>query len=192
MLVKLENVRLSFPALFEAKAYKPGDKPMHKGTFLIPKGSDLDKKIQKAILDTVKVKFSLNDEKAQRLIDSIKNNPNKFCYQDGDVKGYDGYDDHMALTAKAEKRPTVIDRDKTPLTAADGKPYAGCYVNAFIEFFGYTNSGKGVSAGLGGVQFAKDGESFGGGTRVSEDDFDDLGDGADADGLVGDDEDGLA
>lgn len=189
MLVKLENVRLSFPDLFEAKPYKPGDKPMHSATFLIPKGSALDKKIEKAILDTVKVKFG--EKNAEKLIESIRNNPNKFCYQDGDTKPYDGYEGHMALRAKVEKRPVVIDRDKTPLTAADGKPYAGCYVNAFVEFFGYTNSGKGVSAGLGGVQFYADGDSFGGGTRVSEDDFDDLGDGADADGGF-DDEDGLA
>ena len=186
MLVKLQNVRLSFPDLFEAKPYTAGDKPMHSATFLIPKGSDLDKTVWKAIKDQVKVKFGLNDEKAQKLIDSIKNNPNKFCYQDGDTKTYDGYEGHMALRAKAEKRPTVIDRDKAPLQAADGRPYAGCYVNAFVEFFGYNNSGKGVSAGLGGVQFVKDGDAFGGGTRVSEDDFDDLGDGADAEDVDSD------
>lgn len=182
MLVKLQNVRLSFPDLFEAKPFKAGDKPMHSATFLIPKGSKQDKEIWKAILDEAKVKFG--EKNAEKIIEQIKNNPNKFCYQDGDTKTYDGYEGHMALRAKSEKRPTVINRDKTPLTASDGRPYAGCFVNAFVEFFGYDNTGKGISAGLGGVQFVKDGVSFGGGTRVSEDDFDDLGDlgdGADTD-----------
>lgn len=181
MLIKLSNVRLSFNALFTPEAYKAGDEEKFKAVFLIEKGSDLDKRIQQGMLDVAKLKFG--EKNAQRVLDSIRVNPNKCCYQDGDTRDYDGYEGHMALTAKNASRPLVLDRDKTPLNAQDGKPYSGCYVNAQIELFGYTEGGKGISASLGGVQFVRDGDKFGGGTRVTEDHFDDLGD-------FGDDEDG--
>ena len=85
----------------------------------------------------------------------------------------------VAVSAKSKTRPLVIDTDKTPLAEEDGKPYVGCYVNAIIEFFGYDNSGKGVSATLKGVQFVRDGDAFSAVAPASEDDFDDLSDGAD-------------
>jgi len=177
MKIKLQNVRLSFPALFKAEAFKPGDDPKFKATFLIPKGSDLHAQVEKAILETVTVKHGA---KAAKLIQQIRNNPNKFCYQDGDLKAYDGYEGMMALSAKNVVRPLVIDRDRIPLTEADGKPYAGCYVNASVEFFAYDNSGVGVSASVAGVQFVRDGDAFGGGSAAKADEFDDLGEGADA------------
>lgn len=181
MKIKLQNVRLSFPGLFKAEAFKPGDDPKYKATFLIEAGSAQHKAVEQAILETVRAKFGAKD--AEKLIAQIRNNPNKFCYQDGNTKSYDGYEGMFALTAKNSVRPLVIDRDRTPLTEADGRPYAGCYVNASVEFFAYDSSGKGVSASLGGVQFVKDGDAFAGGKAASEDDFDAL-DGADADDLV--------
>jgi len=61
----------------------------------------------------------------------------------------------------------------TPLVKEDGKPYAGCYVNANIELYAYSHpkGGKGVSASLRAVQFLKDGESFGAGPVNAEDEF---------------------
>ncbi len=170
--VKLNKVRLSFPGLFEATAFKPGDEPKFKATFLIPKGSAQIKEIEAAIKQVLTEKCG---KKADSVLNSIRGNPNKFCLQDGDHKEYDGYEGMMALTAKSTARPLVIDRDKTPLSAADGKPYAGCYVNATLELFAYDSSGIGVSASLKGVQFVKDGDAFGGGAPASPDDFDDLG-----------------
>ncbi|MDC5277565.1 DUF2815 family protein, partial [Acinetobacter baumannii] len=64
---------------------------------------------------------------------------------------------------------------KTPLVQADGRPYAGCYVNAAIELWCQDNNyGKRINASLRGVQFLKDGEAFAGGGVASEDDFEDL------------------
>jgi hypothetical protein len=179
--MKLQNVRLSFPALFRAEAFKQGDEPKFKATFLIPKGSDLHEQVEKAILDVVRAKHGA---KAEKIIAQIRNNPNKFCYQDGDTKSYDGYEGMMALSAKNSVRPTVIDRNKAPLTEQDGKPYAGCYVNATVDFFAYDNSGVGVSASVTGVQFLRGGDAFAGGRAASPDDFDEIDEGADADDLV--------
>ena len=44
MDIKLANVRLSFPGLFKAEPFQPGDEPKFKATFLVPKGSDLEEK----------------------------------------------------------------------------------------------------------------------------------------------------
>lgn len=175
MKVQLKNVRLSFPGLFEATAFKPGDELKYKATFLVPKGSQQEKEIEAAIKATLVEFPKCGAKRADAVLNQIRHNPNKFCFQDGDTKEYDGYAGMMALTAKNSARPLLIDRDKTPLTAADGKPYAGCYVNASVEIFAYDSSGIGISASLKGVQFVRDGDAFGGGAPASADEFDDLG-----------------
>ena len=182
MKIKLQNVRLSFPGLFKAEPFQAGDEPKYKATFLIEKGSDNDKRVQAAISEAAALKWTPG--KAPKILDSIRGNSNRFGYQDGNTKSYDGYEDMMALTAKSTTRPLVIDRDKSPVTEADGIVYAGCYVNASVEVFGYDKPGLGISFSLGGVQFVKKGDAFGGGSSASEDDFDELADGADAEDLV--------
>jgi Protein of unknown function (DUF2815) len=176
--IMLKNVRLSFPALFTPEAFKPGDPLKYKATFLVPKGDPQVKAIEAAILAALKAKYPA---KADSILKSIRGNPNKFCWQDGDAKEYDGYEGMMALSAKASVRPAVIDRDRSPLAEADGKPYAGCYVNASVEFFAYDSSGVGVSAGLRGVQFMNDGDSFAAGRPADSNEFEEVTSGADAD-----------
>jgi hypothetical protein len=69
----------------------------------------------------------------------------------------------------------VIDVNKSPLTEEDGKPYAGCFVNASIELWVQDNNyGKRINATLAGVQFYRDGEHFGGGSIADTDDFEDM------------------
>lgn len=172
MKITIKNARLSFPDLFEPRPFKPGDAPKYKATLLVPKGSPQDKEIWKAIEAVAKEKWP---KTADKVLASIRGNANKFCYQDGDTKSYDGYADMMAFSAGNKARPTVLDRDKSPLSKDDGKPYAGCFVNAVVEIFAYDNSGNGISASLGGVQFVKDGDAFSGGRPASSDDFEDLG-----------------
>jgi hypothetical protein len=84
----------------------------------------------------------------------------------------------MAFKAGTTRRPTIIDRDKTPLVEEDGKPYAGCYVNAVVDLWysDHPKGGKQVLGNLLGVQFAKDGEPFGSGAVDVDDEFDDLDD----------------
>lgn len=171
MKIKLENVRLSFPDLFTPRPFKEGDVPKFKATFLIEKDSPQAKRIDAAIAKVAADKWGA---KGAAIVTSIKHNPNKFCWQDGDTKVYDGYAGMMALSAGNKVRPLVIDQSRTPLTEQDGKPYAGCYVNAVIEFFPYTNSGNGISASLGGVQFVREGEPFAGGRAAGLDEFDEF------------------
>ncbi|MDC9591893.1 DUF2815 family protein, partial [Xenorhabdus sp. XENO-10] len=123
--------------------------------------------------------------KAEGIIKSIRGNNMRFNFRDGDDKSdYDGYAGCMFISASNKARPLVIDRDRTPLTAQDGRPYSGCYVNATISIFAYENNGKGISASLSGVQFLRDGDAFAGGGVASVDDFDDISEGADAEADV--------
>lgn len=183
-VIILKNVRLSFPQLWVAKPFNPGDAPAYKATGLIVKGSDNDKLVRETIRELAKEKWSKGFEQKLK---AIETNPNKFCYQDGDNKKWDGYEGCMVLSAKAKesKPPIILDRDKTQLREKDGRPYAGCYVNMSVEFFTYNNSGDGISSSLRWVQFFKDGDAFAGGTAVDVDEeIEDLSDGSDAEELA--------
>lgn len=160
--ILLKNVRLSFPSIFQ-RALFDGVEGKYEATFLIPK----DNEKLKAQLDAA-IKSAIAEA-------DIKVAGDKICLKDGDESEYDGYAGHWSLKAAGNKRPTVLDRDKTPLTEADEKIYAGCYVNAVIDFWVQNNKyGKRVNANLYGVQFVKDGEAFGSGPADVFDDFDDL------------------
>ena len=160
--IKLKNVRLSFASLFK-KATFGGEETKYEGTFLIDKETQAD---QIAEINTA-IAAMMKEKKA-------KLSPDRICFKDGDEIDYDGYAGHMSIKASNAKRPIVIDRDKSPLTEDDGRPYSGCYVNAVLELWYQDNTwGKRVNANLLAVQFAKDGEPFGeGGASVSVDDFD--------------------
>lgn len=164
--------RLSFPDLFTPRPFKQGDKPKFKATFLVPKDGPEHKKINEAIIAVAKEKWPKDWNK---VLLSIKGNANKFCFQDGETKSYEGYEGMMAFSAGNTTRPLLLDRDKTPLSETDGKIYAGCHVVGSVEIFAYDNSGNGISASLRGVQFVKDGPAFAGGGVASVDEFDDLG-----------------
>ncbi|OTA14627.1 hypothetical protein Xvie_03564 [Xenorhabdus vietnamensis] len=183
MKIKLPNVRLAFPDLFEATQVNGQGDYKFRSTFLISKErKDLIAEIEAAILKVATDKWGA---KAEGIIKSIRGNNMRFNFRDGDDKpDYDGYAGCMFISASNKARPLVIDRDRTPLTAQDGRPYSGCYVNATISIFAYENNGKGISASLSGVQFLRDGDAFAGGGVASVDDFDDISEGADAEADV--------
>lgn len=166
MKIKLNNVRLSFPALFK-KAVFNGEETKYEATLLINKESqaELIKKIKDGIAEKIK-----NDLKGAKI------SADRICLKDGEDIPYDGYEGHYSIKASNNKRPIVIDKDKSPLTEDDNRIYAGCYVNAIVELWAQDNSwGKRINCNLLGVQFAKDGEPFGDGVSASADDFDFLG-----------------
>ena len=162
--IQLKNVRLSFPSIFHRSVFE-GQEGKYEATFLISK-------------EDVKTKKILDEAIASAIAEAkVKVPADKRCLKDGDESDYDGYEGNWSLKAASSKRPTVINRDKTPLTDEDEVVYAGCYVNAIIDFWVQNNKyGKRVNANLYGIQFSKDGESFGMGPVDVTDDFDDLDD----------------
>ncbi len=161
--IKLSNVRLSFPSLFR-KATFSGEETKFEATLLMNKESQSD------LIAQIN---SVIGEKLKTDLKGAKLSPDKICFKDGDFIAYDGYEGHMSIKASNNKRPLLIDKDKSQLTEDDGKLYAGCYVNAIIEVWAQSNAyGKRINANLLGVQFFKDGEPFGDGVNATTDDFD--------------------
>lgn len=184
MKVVLKDVRISFcQSLFEAEQYQGKGPFRHSASFLVAPGSDNDKAIRAAILAAAKEKWT-KPGAAEKKIEALKGNSNKFCYQDGNLKDYDGYQDMMYIGGHRQQKdgaPLVIDRNKAPLRAEDGKIYGGCYVNASIDIYAQDGENDGIRCGLVAVQFLRDGDSFGGAAKSKGDEFEDLGEGADAD-----------
>jgi hypothetical protein len=162
--IKLNNVRLSFPSLFQ-KATFEGKETKFEATLLLDKKQHAETiaEIQEAIKVAIKEKLG-----------GAKVGADKLCMKDGDDSDYEGYAGTMSLKAANAKRPLVIDRDKTPLAESDNRPYSGCYVNAIIELWAQNNAyGKRINANLLAVQFYKDGQPFGdAGANASVNDFD--------------------
>lgn len=163
--VVIKNARLSFPNLFQ-KAVFEGKEGKYEATFLFPK---TDVETYDRVIAAIQACAKENKVKVPAA---------KFFIQDGDDKEYDGYAGMWAVKAGNNKRPTTLNRDRTPLVEEDEVFYAGCYVNAIVEPWAQNNQwGKRVNANLLGVQFVKDGEEFGdGGTKLDDDAFDDLDD----------------
>lgn len=159
----LKNVRISFADLFKKGSFN-GEETKYGATFLLNKEEHAD---------------SIADIKAQ-IAELVKTNlkgakiaADKLCLRDGDDVEYDGYAGCYSIKCSTKKRPIVIDRDRSPLTEDDGKPYGGCYVNASIDLWVQNNAyGKRVNSTLLAVQFFKDGEPFSDGSTGDINDFD--------------------
>ena len=164
--IKLGKVRLSFPRLFTPKAFQEGQTPRFEATFLLDKSDAAHAKVIDQIETTARE--LLEDHFNGEIPKAVK-----YCYGDGDDKDYDGYEGMFYISTSNQTRPTVVDRDRSPLVEEDGKPYAGSYVNGSITLWVMDNQfGKRVNANLRAVQFVKDGEAFGVKPVDAEDEFD--------------------
>lgn len=171
LLVRLSNVRLSFPNLFTPKAFAndPNSKPAYSATFL------LDKRKNAAEIAAINkaTDYAIKEQWKGKAPSGLKR-----CLRDGTEKAdTDGYGpDVMFVSARNEKPIFVVDQKKQPLTATDpNAPYAGCYVNAVIRLWPQDNKwGKRVNASLGNIQFCRAGEMFGEKARTPDEDFDEI------------------
>jgi len=182
MKIKLENVRLAFPALFEAKTVNGEGEPAFSASFLMEPDHPAVKALRAAFETIGKDKWGAKWPAVKKEIEA----KDRTALHDGDTKSdYAGFPGNLFVSSRNKTRPLVIDRDKAPLVQADGRPYAGCYVNASIELWCQDNNyGKRINASLRGVQFLRDGDAFAGGGSASEDEFDDIAVGAEEDALV--------
>ena len=167
--IQLKNVRLAFPNLFEATSVN-GSEPSYSATFILPPDHPQIAEINKAIDAEATAKWGAKgaaNAAALRAADKV-------CLHNGDTKAdYAGFAGNLFINARNKVRPTIVDRDRSPLTIADGRPYGGCYVNAIVDIYAQDNNfGKRINASLKGVQFAKDGLPFSGGGVAAADAFD--------------------
>ncbi len=181
-LVLLTNVRASFLHVFEPKASVKDGPKKFRGDFIMDPETDEGAANIKACNRAIKhVGLEQWDKWPIKLKDG------RLALKDGNEnidnrtdEPYDGYADMMFVSASRDPkfgRVPVADSDKTPLTAEDGKPYGGCYVNALVRFYAVTgqdSGGNGVFAGLEAVQYVKKGKPFGKGSVDTDKIFDDV------------------
>lgn len=175
MKIKLQNVRCSFPDLFDTAKYEGVDTGKYAITLILDKEKHANsiKEIKENTASLIKNKLQLSKLPAD-----------KICLRDGDEMEHDHYNGSYILRAKSIKKPVgpdeafsmmshflVIGKDKRVLTKNDNKFYGGCYVNACIDLYA-SSKYKLILAGLLGVQFEADGEPFGDVTKFGLDDFD--------------------
>ena len=168
--------RISFANIWEPKAINGGDEK-YSVSCLIPKS---DKKtlarIQKA------VEAAKEDGKTRKWSGQIPPNL-KLPLRDGDIDRPDdeNYEECYFFNASSKDAPQVVDRRVNPVLDPM-MVYSGCYCNVSVNFYAFNaNGNRGVAAGLGNIQFVRDGERLSG--KASAD--------ADFDALEDDDEDVL-
>ena len=178
--ILLKNVRLAFPNLFEATTVAGEGKPRYSATLVMTPDHPQLVEIQQAQQAVAQAKWGA---KAAAIAKGLEKQ-DKLALHDGDTKvKYDGFAGNFFISAAAQENaaPTVVDSDKSPLSARSGRPYAGCFVNASIELWAQDNNyGQRVNAQLRGIQFYRDGDSFSAGRPADSDEFEDVAEGASA------------
>ncbi len=172
----ITNARLSFPTLWKPQEYESGDgKPRYTANLLLSKDDPQLKTLNKLFEDLFVEKFR---DKAKIHIAAVRADSKASCIVDGDTKAYDGYEGMICIVAHRQAHagaPKIINKDKSELRESDGKPYAGCYVNAKVSFWIQDNkNGKGFRSTLEVIQFARDGDAFSGAKPASADDMPDI------------------
>lgn len=175
-LVRLDDVRIAFcSSLWVPEQVNGQGKPAHSASFLMPLTHPALADLKEAIRSVAIGKWG--DEAGPILQQLVAGD--RVCLRSGDRKAnYQGFAGNMFVSSRSYSRPLIIAQDKSALLASDGKPYSGCFVNAQISIWAQANQyGKRINAQLGGVQFLRDGESFGGGHIADVSEFDTVGEG---------------
>ncbi len=170
MKLRVNNVRSAFPTLYVPKAFGDGDPTFSILGIMTPDHPQIPE-IEDIMEQLAKDKWGA---KAAANLKEIKARDRAFLH-DGDTKSkYAGFEGNLFISARSKTRPFVCDQNRDELTPADGKPYAGCYVNLLLDVYAQDNSyGTRLNANLRAVQFAGDGEPFSASAgSVSADEFD--------------------
>lgn len=173
MKVIIKGARGAFLNLWEPKQFNGTGEARCNGNFLLDptkQKAEVDKVVA-AIQEVAREKWGA---KAGDVLKTLKAKGD-LCLHPGETKSeYDGFEGMVFVSAANKARPVVVDKDKTPLTQSDGKPYSGCYVNVSVDIWAQDNNfGKRINAKLLAVQFHADGDAFSGGEGYTDDDFED-------------------
>lgn len=149
--------RLSFPVLKEAKAFEDKGEAKFSLTMIFPKAEDISA-IKRAVNDALHKKWP-NAKTADDVARMRIRNP--ICDGDEKVEEWgESYKDAIYIRASTMLRPEMLDKFRKPLDPDSF--YAGCFCRAVIHAFAYDTKGnRGVTVGLDGVQFVRDGEALG-------------------------------
>jgi hypothetical protein len=189
VVLRLDNVRMSFPSLWKATSVKDGDKPAFSAQFIFPPEHPCFAVLKQTLVKVAQDQWGHGPidigggKMSTQGIEQMKAlmATNAVCLKNGSMKRsqtgevLDGYVGQWFISARSQTKPSTWDAAKQPITEAMGKLYSGCYVNAVVAIWAQTGQyGKRINAQLMGVQFAKDGDAFGGGRAATSDLFESL------------------
>ena len=151
---------LSYPNLFEARAYKAGDAPKYSATLVFTKDTDISA-LKRAALET------LTETWGAKVEDMLRKKQLRLPFRDGAEKDYP--DGSIFVNVSSVQRPGVVDQRVQPILDPSDI-YPGCVVRASVRPFTYDTKGnKGVSFGLNNLQKLRDGERLDNRTRPDQD-----------------------
>lgn len=179
-MIRLEKVRVSFPHLDKPYVGRTeadkGKTPSYGIVAMLPKDThEAAKNLVKGVIDKM-----LADNDAKVAADK------KFL-RNGDDQGRAEYEGHYTVSARERNRPTCRDKKGNLLDpVGDAEQikemfYGGCVCHVLIRPWFQDGQkvgagfGKRINAGLVGVMFVKDGESFGEGRIDDSGAWDDVG-----------------
>lgn len=172
--ILLPDVRVSFAqGIFEKSSFEEGGKEQFQSKFLIEPGSSQAKLLEDLEIKLAKEKWG---DEWELTLKRAHADASKKLLRDGDLQKGAGFQGMLFVSANNDERPTTYDRARRPVAREDGVIYSGCYVNARLEIWAQDNKwGQCIRAKLLGVQFYRDGDAFGSGSKpASADDFPDL------------------
>ena len=159
------EIRASYVHVAEPQSIN-GSKEKYSMAVIIPKSDNetltlINQAIDQAITDGI-TKFGGKRPKKESL---------KLPLRDGDVERDDeAYQDAFFINCNSFDAPQVIDADRHQIDPRS--IYSGCYCRVSISFYAFSKNGnRGIAAGLGNIQFLRDGEPLGGGHITAADDF---------------------
>lgn len=174
MSFKLKRARLAFPSIWRATAVKGSDsgEKAFSCSLIIPKNHPQIAEIKKAMRAVADEKWGAKAATVYKALEAA----GKLALRDGDTKPeYEGFEGNYFISCRSKVKPSTFNRQREEVIEADGIIYAGCWVNASIEFWAQDNDfGKRVNAQIRGLQFVEDDDAFAGGARAADkDEFDD-------------------
>jgi ssDNA-binding protein len=174
-MVVTQVCRLSYPALFTARAVVDGEAKNFSAHLIFDSLDDLKKPWKGKKTKTPSVMGAIRFAKEDQFGD--KDDWPRFAYQnilkgneekneDGKIK--DGYEDKYFIKVKSGEKfpPKIVLANGSPATEQD--VYGGCFVQAQILVRPYVKPKPGVSLRLISIRKVNDGDKFGSGVDLME------------------------
>lgn len=157
--------RLAFANIFQPRVNDLSGKEEYSCVMLFPKETDiaaLKNAIRNVARETFPKLFETSGGKwPESLRKPIGNGDEKADEWGEAFKG------HYYIRTSSHFKPLVVDKRNQDVIDPD-QVYSGCYCRAVVSPYAYDQKGnKGVSVGLVGIQFVRDGEAIGGGSAAA-------------------------
>ena len=170
--LRLDEVVLRFPHVWEPQAYSPEAAPVYSAALLVVTDSPQHQLIRRTLQAVAEHAWR---EQWTARVASIKAADN-LAFRDGVRKPeYSGFEGHWFLSARcaATKPPLLIGGDRRPITASHGLLVDGCVVNASVDIWAQPARNR-INCELRGLQYVSAGDPSVGVRPASVDEFEEI------------------